>query len=95
MFLVGVIGDAVIASVMGGYDGHRGWIYYLGVSPDYQRRGYGRRMMNAVMEKLEDIGCPKINIQIRANNEQALGFYKKMGYLTEDRISMAKKLIED
>jgi ribosomal protein S18 acetylase RimI-like enzyme len=95
LFLVGLIDDKIVASVMGGYEGHRGWVYYLGVSPEYQRRGYGRKMMDAVTEKLKDIGCPKINIQVRADNKQALGFYEKIGYLLEDRVSMAKRLVED
>ena len=95
LFLVGLINESVAATVMGGYDGHRGWIYYLGVSPEYRRRGYARMMMDAVTEKLRDIGCPKINIQIRADNSQALGFYESLGYATEDRVSIAKRLVED
>ena len=52
-------------------------------------------MMDAVTQKLKDIGCPKINIQVRADNKQALGFYEKIGYTTEDRVSIAKRLVED
>jgi ribosomal protein S18 acetylase RimI-like enzyme len=95
LFLVGLIDNTIVASVMGGYDGHRGWVYYLGVAPEYQRRGYGRIMMDAVTKKIIDIGCPKINIQVRGDNKQALGFYEKIGYTTEDRVSLAKRLVED
>lgn len=95
LFLVGLIDKTVIATVMGGYDGHRGWVYYLGVLPDYRRRGYGRIMMDAVTQRLLEIGCPKINIQVRGDNAEAIGFYENIGYSHEDRISMAKRLIED
>ena len=95
LFLVGVLDGRVAASVMGGYDGHRGWAYYLGVHPDHQRRGYARMMMDALTEKLAALGCPKINIQVRGDNAAALGFYEKIGYLTEDRVSLAKRLVND
>lgn len=95
LFLVGLIDNAVVATVMGGYDGHRGWVYYLGVSPEYRRRGFARKMMDAVTQKLYDIGCPKINIQVRGDNNPALGFYESLGYTTEDRTSIAKRLVDD
>ena len=94
-FLVGMIDDTIVATVIGGYDGHCGWVYYLGVLPEYRRRGYGRMMMEAVTEKLLEIGCPKINIQVRGDNKEAIGFYESIDYFHEDRISMAKWLIED
>jgi ribosomal protein S18 acetylase RimI-like enzyme len=95
LFLIGLIDNTVIATVMGGYDGHRGWVYYLGVLSEYRRRGYGRMMMEAVTEKLLEIGCPKINIQVRGDNSEAIGFYESIGYSHEDRISMARRLVED
>jgi ribosomal protein S18 acetylase RimI-like enzyme len=95
LFLVGLIDDSVVAAVMGGYDGHRGWVYYLGVAPEHQRRGYGRQMMDAVTRQLTEIGCPKINIQVRSDNKQALGFYAKIGYTPEDRVSLGRRLVED
>ncbi len=95
LFLVGFIGEILVATVIGGYDGHRGWIYYLGVLPDYRWRGYGRMMMEAVTEKLRNMGCPKINVQIRSDNTRALGFYRNLGYTNEDVISLARRLVED
>ena len=95
LFFVGLIDNAVVATVMGGYDGHRGWIYYLGVLPEYRRRGYATKMMDTVTAKLRDIGCPKINIQVRGENVEALSFYENIGYKTEERVSMGKRLVED
>ena len=95
LFLVGVIGSKVIASVMGGYDGHRGWVYYLGVEPAYQRNGFGRQMMEAVTEKLLAMGCPKVNLQVREDNRAVVGFYENIGYTKEDRVSMGKRLVNN
>jgi len=95
LFLVGLIDGKVIASAMGGYEGHRGWVYYLAVDPEYRRQGLGRRMMEALEEKLLTKGCPKINIQIRGNNTEAVAFYDKIGYKTDDVVSMGKRLTED
>lgn len=95
LFLVGVADNRVIATVMGGYEGHRGWVNYLAVDPEYQRKGIGRRMMAAVEEKLLALGCPKINLQVRADNTSALKFYKRIGYGRDDVVSMGKRLIED
>src|SRR3989304_2752986 len=94
LFLVGVIGSKVVATVMGGYDGHRGWVYYLGVEPAYQRNGFGRQMMEAVTEKLLVMGCPKVNLQVREDNRAVVGFYENIGYQVEDRVSMGKRLAE-
>ena len=95
LFLVGLIDGRVTASAMGGYEGHRGWVNYLAVEPEYQRQGLGKRMMGAIEERLLQIGCPKINIQVRTGNTGALNFFKKIGYNVEERISLGKRLIED
>ena len=65
LFLVGILDSRLIATVMGGYDGHRGWINYLAVHPDFQGKGYGQEIMNSVETGLRGMGCPKINLQIR------------------------------
>ena len=85
----------VIASAMGGYEGHRGWVNYLAVDPEYQRRSIGRQMMAAVEERLMALGCPKINLQVRADNASALAFYERIGYGRDDVVSMGKRLIRD
>ncbi len=95
LFLVGVSNGKVIASVMGGYEGHRGWINYLAVDPSHQRKGYGKAIMEEIEERVEAKGAPKINIQIRSTNESVIDFYKSIGYKTDDVIGMGKRLVED
>ncbi|TVM18256.1 GNAT family acetyltransferase [Oceanidesulfovibrio indonesiensis] len=82
----------VIGTVMGGYDGHRGWIYYLGVLPAYQGADIGRKLVECVTRKLAVQGCPKINLQVRASNLQCLGFYETLGFEREAVLSYGKRL---
>ena len=95
LFLVGLIDGKMIATAMAGYEGHRGWVNYLAVNPDCRRRGLGRQMMAAAEKSLLERGCPKINIQVRAGNTEALGFYRALGFKMDEAISMGKRLIED
>ena len=95
LFLVGTIDARIVATAMGGYEGHRGWINYLGVDPAHRRAGHARRMMDAVEQRLLSLGCPKINLQLRTTNAQALGFYRALGYLQDDVVSLGKRLIPD
>ena len=95
LFLVGTTDEGIVASVMGGYEGHRGWVNYLAVSPDCQGRGYGRQMMTAIEERLLERGCPKLNLQIRASNQAVVDFYRAIGYREDPVVSMGKRLIPD
>ncbi len=95
LFLVGVGEGKVIATVMGGYDGHRGWINYLAVHPDQRRYGFGREIMEAVEHLLKKMGCPKIQLQVRASNKDVISFYQSLGYKDDNVISLGKRLIVD
>ena len=95
MFLVGKIEGRLVGSVMAGYDGHRGWINYLAVCPSVRRMGYGRKLMAHVEALFDDVGCPKINLQIRTGNETAVEFYRRLGYDLDDVVSMGKRLRAD
>ena len=95
LFLVGYLKDKLIASVMAGYDGHRGWINYFAVHPDFQARGYGKQLMDNVENGLRELGCPKINLQIREGNDKVLTYYQKLGFVEEKRINMGKRLEDD
>ena len=95
LFLVGTIDGEIVATVMGGYEGHRGWINYLAVDPSVQRRGLGRLMMDAVEPLLLARGCPKINLQVRETNQDAVGFYHAIGYVVDPVICLGKRLIVD
>lgn len=95
LFLVGVEGVEIVASVMVGYEGHRGWINYLAVSPAYRRRGYGRKLMEEAERRLRAEGCPKINLQVRRSNTEVLAFYKALGFVEDEVISLGKRLEND
>lgn len=95
LFMVGLIGGKIIATAMGGYEGHRGWINYLAVSSDVCRKGIGRQMVREVETKLRKLGCPKINIQIRSSNKDVIEFYSKAGFCVDDVVSMGKRLVND
>lgn len=95
LFLVGMLDSLLIATVMGGYDGHRGWINYLAVHPDFQGQGYAQQVMENVESELRKRGCPKINLQIRSGNARVLAFYQKLGYTDDQALSMGKRLEED
>jgi ribosomal protein S18 acetylase RimI-like enzyme len=90
LFFVASLDGHVVGTVMGGYDGHRGWIYSLAVSPEVRRRGIGAALMQHVEIALANLGCPKINLQVVASNAAVVDFYKTLGYAIEERISMGK-----
>jgi ribosomal protein S18 acetylase RimI-like enzyme len=92
LFLVGVYGARAVATVLGGYDGTRGWIYHLAVAPELRRHGFGRAMMAAAEARLRALGCPKINLQVMRTNGGVVRFYERLGYAVEDRISMGRRL---
>jgi ribosomal protein S18 acetylase RimI-like enzyme len=92
LFLVAMRGSELVGTAMGGYDGHRGWVYYVVVSPEHRRQGIGKLLMRRVEESLAEMGCPKLNLQVRTSNAQAVSFYQHLGYEVEERISMGKRL---
>lgn len=95
LFLVGTLEGEVIASVMAGYDGHRGWLNYVAVAPEHQRRGYARAIMAEAERLLGQLGCPKINLQVRTSNQSVIDFYRRIGYSIDDVVGMGKRLIDD
>jgi ribosomal protein S18 acetylase RimI-like enzyme len=94
-FLVGTQDDVVVASIMIGYDGHRGWINYLAVAPDQRLHGHARTLMREAERLLAAAGCPKINLQIRTTNTAVIEFYKRIGYGQDDVVSFGRRLIAD
>jgi ribosomal protein S18 acetylase RimI-like enzyme len=87
-------GSRLIGSVMVGYEGHRGWVNYLAVHPDQRRWGFGRVRMAEAERRLELVGCPKVNLQVRASNRAAVEFYRQIGYAV-DVLSMGRRLEDD
>ncbi len=86
---------ALVGSVMAGYDGHRGWINYLAVAPEYQRQGAGRQLMAWAQAQLQARGCAKINLQVRRGNAQVLDFYRALGFVPDDLLSLGLRLVAD
>jgi len=78
----------MIGACMAGYDGHRGWLYAVAVSPDQRRNGTGKALVLFAIQALKDLGCKKVNLQIRPTNTEVANFYKSLGFSTEDRLSM-------
>ncbi len=94
-FLVGVLEGQIVATVMAGYEGHRGWLNYLAVAPEFQRRGFGRAIVSEAERLLRQAGCPKINLQIRTSNQGVIEFCRHLGYSVDDVVSMGKRLEHD
>lgn len=95
LFLIGTVDDAVIASAMVGYDGHRGWLYYLAVDAVHRSNGYGGALVREAEQLLLERGCPKINLLVRASNTGVLEFYRKLGYGQDEVVSLGRRLIPD
>ena len=95
LFFVGLLNDEIIATAMFGYDGHRGWLNYFAVLPNFQKRGFGKKLMTFGEMALIEKGCPKLNLQIRNDNTKAINFYQKVGYREDAAVSFGKRLIED
>jgi ribosomal protein S18 acetylase RimI-like enzyme len=94
-FLVGVLDGRIVAAVMAGYEGHRGWINYLAVDPAQRRGGLGRTMMGEAEQRLRAAGCPKINLQVRSENTGVIEFYRRIGFAVEGAVSLGKRLAQD
>ena len=96
LFLVIEDREKIIGTVMGGYDGHRGIINYLGVHPSFRGQGLGKMLLQAVEQKLKDFGCPQVNLLVWSNNSEVLDFYEKSQYSkANDIVLLRKRLISD
>lgn len=95
LFLVATEDDVIVGSVMAGYDGHRGWVYYLAVAPSARRQGVGRLLMSEVEQRLLAEGCPKVNLQVRTGNDEAMAFCEALEYSVDDVVGLGKRLVND
>jgi ribosomal protein S18 acetylase RimI-like enzyme len=95
LFLIAEVDNQLVATVMAGYEGHRGWLNYFAVAPDHQRKGIGRSLLAEAEQLLCAAGCPKINLQVRASNKNAVDFYLSCGYSEDEVISLGKRLESD
>jgi ribosomal protein S18 acetylase RimI-like enzyme len=90
--LLGRSDGAVVASVLVGHDGHRGWVYYVTVDPDHRFKGYGRVIMDAAENWLRARGIEKLQLMVRGGNAKVHAFYQSLGYYDQDRVVFAKWL---
>ena len=95
LFYVGVLDDELIASCMAGYDGHRGWIYFLAVISAYQRKGFASRLIDHVESELIALGCPKVELMVRKTNGDVISFYQSAGYDIDPVMVLSKRLVKD
>ncbi|MCC4249047.1 MULTISPECIES: GNAT family acetyltransferase [Microbacterium] len=95
LFLVAVDGDEVVGSVMAGYDGHRGWLYYLAAAQTHRGQGVGRALVTEAERLLEALGCPKVQLMVRPDNTGARGFYDALGYEPFETWATGRRLIVD
>jgi len=92
LFFVALLDGKVIGSIMVGYEGHRGWMNYLAVLPEHQRRGYGRKLVEKAVDELKRLGCLKVNLQVRRSNVSVIEFYKHLGFKDDDVVGLGKRL---
>lgn len=95
LFLVAVDESGLIGTVMAGFEGHRGWINYLTVDPSHRHRGLDRQLMSEAESRLHQFGCPKINLQVREDNLDAITFYRHIGFAIDPVASLGKRLISE
>ena len=95
LFLILEKNGEILGSVMGGYDGHRGSVNYLGIHPDHKNEGLGKLLMNRIEEELIKMGCPKINLMVRNSNLDVHEFYRVIGYEEQEVVVFGKRLIPD
>lgn len=95
LLFVGLKKDKIISSCMAGYDGHRGWIYYLAVLPAYRNQNYARQIVHHAENVLEKMGCPKINLMVRDTNTSVIEFYKAVGYHDDPVVVLSRRLKND
>jgi ribosomal protein S18 acetylase RimI-like enzyme len=92
LFLVAHVTGEVAGTVLAGFDGVRGWVHHLAVGASYRRQGLASSLMTAAEKGLAALGCPKVNLQVRATNSAVVAFYRSLDYEVEDRTSLGKRL---
>ena len=90
--LLGRHDGALVASVLVGHDGHRGWVYYVSVDPDHRLKDYGRQIMTAAEDWLRARGIMKLQLMVRGDNARVHAFYRSLGYYDQQRTTFAKWL---
>jgi ribosomal protein S18 acetylase RimI-like enzyme len=92
LFFIGTVNNEVVASIMIGYEGYRGWINYIAVIPEYRNKGFGRQLVNKAIDELKKLGCLKVNLQVRKYNKDVIEFYENLGFSNDRVVSLGKHL---
>jgi ribosomal protein S18 acetylase RimI-like enzyme len=92
LLLVAAVNARIGGAVMAGFDGVRGWIHHLAVAPELRRRGVATQLVRRAEAGLRQLGCSKVNLQVRATNQSVVAFYRSVGYEVEERVSMGHRL---
>lgn len=92
LFWVAEVENQIVGTVMAGYDGHRGWIYSLGIEPLHRRAGIATALLQEAERALNELGCPKVNLQVSVDNDGARSFYEAAGYVSDHVVSYGKRL---
>jgi ribosomal protein S18 acetylase RimI-like enzyme len=95
LFFTGRIDGKLVASCMAGYDGHRGWIYFLAVAKSEQRKGFAALLVAHVEAQLIELGCPKLELMVRDSNREVIEFYQAIGFNLDPVKVLSKRLLED
>ncbi len=95
LFFVAELSDELISTCMAGFDGHRGWIYFLAVKIQYRQRGIATKMVIHAESALLAVGCPKLELMVRESNNEVMSFYQKNAYQKEPVVVLSKRLMED
>lgn len=95
LFFVALLDNELVGTVMAGYEGHRGWVNYLAVRKGHRRAKIGQALMSYAEDELREIGCIKLNLQVRKTNSEVIEFYETLGYKVEEVVSMGKTLVDD
>jgi ribosomal protein S18 acetylase RimI-like enzyme len=93
LFLVALADGELVGTVMAGYDGVRGWLHRLAVRTSQRRARVGTELVRRAEAELAKLGCPKVNLQVRSTNAAVIGFYRAIGYATDDNVSLGKRLV--
>jgi len=92
LFLVAIADGEIVGTVMAGYDGVRGWLHRLAVRTSRRRGGVGTELVRRAEAEMVHMGCPKVNLQVRSSNAAVIGFYRAIGYVNDDNVSLSKRL---
>jgi len=93
LFLVAEQDAEIVGSVIGAWDGRRGWVYHLAVDPRFHRKGIASRMLQEVEGRMRKKGVLKVNAMVYLWNAPSLSFFGKLGYRKQDDMVMMGKAL--